>query len=173
MNVPRREAVISITLLGLLLAAMLLTPASPGPGPLALFTAVTAIHAALLAPAMARGRGAWAFLPGLVGLPALCAVSYGHDALPGALLIVLLASAAGWAGRARSSLYLPTMLLIFFSPYALAYLVEEFGEAARAASWLDLSPVAAAYAGGWPPAACIAAMAVWPVWALARGRRAQ
>ena len=171
MNVPRREAVISLILLGLLLAALLLTPASPGPGPLALFTVAAAIHAALLAPAIAYGERVWAFLPALVALPALCAVSYGHDGLAGALLIVLLACAAGWAGRAGWRLYLPTMLLIFFAPYALHYLAKEFGAAARADAWLSISPVAAAHRGGWPPAACIAAMAVWPVWSLARSAK--
>lgn len=170
MNVPRREAVISLVLLGLLLAALLGAPESPGPGPLALFTVAAAVHAALLAPAIARGGRAWAFLPALVALPALCAVSYGNDGLPGALLIVLLACVSGWAGRAGWRLYLPTMLLIFFVPYALHYLATEFGAAARADAWLSISPVAAAYRGGWPPAACIAAMAVWPVWALARSK---
>ena len=171
MNVPRREAAISLILLGLLLAALVLAPQSPGPGPLALFTVAVAVHAALLAPAVARGHSAWAFLPGLVALPALCAVSYGHDALPGALLIVLLACACGWAGRAGWRLYLPTMLLIFFAPYALHYLVKEFGAAARADAWLSISPVAAAHQGGWPPAACVAAMAAWPVWSLARSAK--
>ena len=41
-----------------------------------------AVHAAVLAPAMARGGAAWwGFLPVLLCLPALCATAYGH---PGA-----------------------------------------------------------------------------------------
>ena len=67
--------------------------------------------------------------------------------------------------------YLPSMLLVFFAPYALRYLVLEFGSAAHAESWLQLSPLAAAARvshGAWPPALCLLVLLAWPVRALMR-----
>jgi hypothetical protein len=63
------------------------------------------------------------------------------------------------------------MALLFAAPYALRYLVLEFGAGRAAGPWLLASPVAAAARvadGGAPPAACVLLLLSWPVWALAR-----
>jgi hypothetical protein len=64
------------------------------------------------------------------------------------------------------------MLLVFLAPYALHYLILEFGRAESAGAWLRLSPIAAAQQGGWPGTLCILLLVVWPVLALAARRRA-
>jgi hypothetical protein len=120
-GVPRREAGIALLLLALLVFALLFTPARPGPGPLALLTSVAALHAALVAPGLARREaGAWGLLPVLLALPALIATSYGHPGmapLMGAILIVTLSAAAGSAGRVLPrAIYFPGVLLIFLAP---------------------------------------------------------
>jgi len=177
-RLPGREAAAAILLLLLACAAVLLAPARPGPGPLALQTAVAAVHAALLGPSIGRGPARWGLLPVLLALPALCATSYGAPGawpVPGAVLLVGLASLAGASARAlKSPLYLPSMLLVFFCPYALHYLVAEFG-GGDPGPWRLLSPCAAAghvAKGGAPPAPCVLLLLAWPVWALARRGRA-
>ncbi|MHC4341554.1 MAG: hypothetical protein ACYSX0_15250 [Planctomycetota bacterium] len=174
---PRREAGIALFLLALLVAALLFAPARPGPGPLAFVTSVAALHAALIAPSLARrGGAAWGLLPALLAVPALFATSYGHPGatpLMGAILIVTLSAVAGSAGRVLPrAIYFPAMLLVFLAPYALHYLVLEFGRTEGAGAWLRLSPIAAAQQGGWPGALCVLLLLVWPVWALAARRRA-
>jgi hypothetical protein len=181
-TIPKRDAVASLVLLALLALVVLFREEAPGPGPLALATAVAAAYAALLAPSLAgTGAPGWGLLPVLLALPALGATAYGH---PGAgplvwsLVLVALAAAAGAAARAlrgRPSvrLYLPYMVLLFAAPYALRYLVLEFGRVSEADGWLLLSPWAAAAqaaGGGGLPAGCVLLLLAWPVWALARGR---
>jgi len=180
-TVPRRDAVASLVLLALTALVLWLEDEAPGAGPLALVTSVAAAYAALLAPSLLSGAPAWGFLPLLLVLPALGAASYGHPGV-GPLLwsavLVALAAASGTAarvlrGRPSARLYLPSMVLLFAAPYALRYLVLEFGRLPDAASWLLLSPWAAAdhVAGGaGPPAGCLLLLAAWPVWALARRR---
>ncbi|MHC4134789.1 MAG: hypothetical protein ACYS0K_07375 [Planctomycetota bacterium] len=179
MTIPPRDAVASLVLLALLALAVLLEDEAPGAGPLALATSVAAGYAALLAPSLASGAPGWGLLPLLLALPALCATSYGH---PGAgpllwsLVLVALAAAAGTAarvlrGRPSARLYLPFMVLLFAAPYALRYLVLEFGRTQDAEGWRLLSPWAAAEqvaGGGGPPAGCVLLLLAWPVWALAR-----
>lgn len=179
---PFREAVSALVLLVLLGGAVLLSGDLPGPGPLAPCAAVAAAHAAVLGPAFGGGASAlWGMLPLLLALPALCATAYGHPGawpLPGSLLLVLLAAAAGTSaralrGRADAGLYLPSMTLLFALPYALRYLVLEFGGGRAAEPWLLASPVAAAgevASGAAPPAPCVLLLLAWPVWALARRR---
>jgi len=171
---PPREAAAALLLPVLLVAALVLVPVRPGAGPLGLVTAVALVHAALLAPSLVRGRPAWGLFPVAGGAPALCAASYGHDAgaLGASLLLLALASLAGAAARARrSALYLPSMVLLFAAPFALGYLVLEFGDGSRAAAWRLLSPLAAAQAvgrGAALPLPCLAALLAWPAWTLAR-----
>lgn len=179
MTIPPRDAVASLILLVLLALAVWLVDEKPGAGPLALATSVAAGHAALLAPTLASGAPWWGLMPLLLALPALCATSYGQ---PGAgplvwsLVLVALAAASGTAARvlrerASARLYLPFMVLLFVGPYALRYLVLEFGRPVDAEGWLLLSPWAAAeqVAGGeGPPAGCVLLLLAWPVWALAR-----
>ena len=169
--IARREATSALLLLILLSLPVLLVDQKPGPGPLALITALAVAHAALVGPSL--GAGGW--LPLLLTLPALCATSYGHPGLRpvlASLLLVAAASAAGSAARVlEARLYLPSMLLVFFVPYALRYLVLEFGSPAHAESWLQLSPLAAAAHvshGAWPPALCLLFLLAWPVRALMR-----
>jgi len=176
---PPRDAVASLILLTLLTLAVALADEAPGAGPLALAASVAAAHAALLAPLLTSGTLGWGLLPVLLALPALCATSYGR---PGAIplvwsvILVALAAASGTAARAlrdrpSARLYLPSMVLVFAAPYALRYLVLEFGRPADAEDWLLLSPWAAAEqvaGGGSPPAGCILLLLAWPVWALAR-----
>jgi hypothetical protein len=179
-TIPPRDAVASLILLALLgLAVFLAVDEVPGAGPLALVTAVAAGHAALLAPLLASGAPAWGLLPLLLAVPALAATSYGR---PGAgplcwsLVLVALAAASGTAARAlrdrpSGRLYLPSMVLLFAAPWALRYLVLEFGRPADAEGWVLLSPWGAAEqvaGGGGPPAVCLLLLLAWPVWALAR-----
>jgi hypothetical protein len=170
-----REAAAAALLCVLLAAAVLLADDAPGPGPLALCTAIAAAHAALLTPACARGRPGWGLLPLLVALPALCACSYGRPGWLGAAALVALCALAGTAGRRLPArIYLPAMLLVFLAPYALHYLVAEFAAGGSAAAWLHLSPLAAsvvAARGDGLPALCIALLLVGPVVALARRGR--
>ena len=173
----RPEGWASLLLLTLLGLAVVWADPGAGPGPLALVTSVAAVHAALLAPAMARGGAAWGLFPILLATPALCATSYGHPGawpLLGSFLLVVLAAAAGTAARAAPArLYLPLMVLVFSAPYALRYLVVEFGDVAHAAGWGNLSPCAAAEqvaAGAAPSAGSVLLLLAWPVWALARRR---
>jgi hypothetical protein len=177
--IPTRDAVASLVLLALLVLVVLLADETPGAGPLASTTAVAAACAALLAPSCASGGWAWGLLPLLLALPALGATAYGHPGagpLLGSLVLVALAAAAGTAyralrGRPSARLYLPYMVLLFAAPYALRYLVLEFGRVTDAEGWLLLSPWAAAErvaAGGAPPAGCVLLLLAWPVWALAR-----
>jgi hypothetical protein len=178
-TIPPREAVASLLLLLLLVLAVLLTAPEPGPGPLALCTSLAALHAALLAPSLAAGAAGWGILPLALAWPALCATSYGHPGVwpvLGSLLLVALAALAGAAARRLADrpagrLYLPFMVLVFAAPYALRYLVLEFGRVAEARAWLLLSPAAAAEqvaAGGALPAGSVLLLLVWPVCALAR-----
>jgi hypothetical protein len=180
-TIPTRDALASLVLLALLTLAVLLLDEAPGAGPLALTTSVAAGYAALLAPSLRSGAPGWGLLPILLALPALGATSYGH---PGAgplvwsVVLVALAAAAGSAARAlrtrpSTRLYLPYMVLLFGAPYALRYLVLEFGRPREAEGWLLLSPFAAAErvaAGGGLPAGCVLLLLAWPVWALARRR---
>jgi len=180
-TIPTRDAVASLILLALLALAVWLVDEKPGAGPLALVTSVAAGHAALLAPTLASGALRWGLLPLLLALPALGATSFGQ---PGAgpllwsLVLVALAAVSGTAARAlhdrpSARLYLPSMVLLFAAPYALRYLVLEFGRAVDAEGWLLLSPWAAAEqvaGGGAPPAGCLLLLSAWPVWALARRR---
>lgn len=181
MAIPKRDAVASLVLLALLALAVLLEEEAPGAGPLALATAVAAAYAALLLPTLGSEAWGWGFLPVLLALPALCATSYGHPGagpLAWSLALVALAAAAGAAARALhgsagARLYLPSMVLVFFAPYALRYLVLEFGRTPAAEGWLLLSPWAAAShvaGGGRLPAGCALLLLAWPVWALARRR---
>jgi hypothetical protein len=129
-----------------------------------------------------RGAAAWGLLPPLLALPALCATSYGGaGAMPllGALSIVVLAAVAGTAGRTIArrpwgALYLPAMLLLFAAPFALGYLVEEFGDASRAGAWRAVSPWVAAErvaeSGTLAAPPCVLLLA-WPACALAGRRR--
>lgn len=169
-----RDTLGALLLLGGLAAALLLAPDRPGPGPLALCTAVAAFHAALLMPAVGPGHALHAFLPFVLALPALASASFGHPwaALGGSLLLVALSCAAGWACRrlGTTRTYLATMLFLFGAPFGFAYLVREFGREASAEAWAQLSPLAAA--GAMPTAGCIALLLAWPVWALARRARA-
>jgi len=179
--IPAREAISALGLTVLLGCGVLLAPERAGPGPLALLTGLAALHGALLSPLVGKGPAAWGFLPALLALPALAATSYGHPgAAPflGSLLLVAVASASGTAARAlgpaRAGLYGPTMILVFALPYALRYLVLEFGDPASADGWLLASPWAAAAriaAGAMPPLAALLALCAWPVWALARRAR--
>ena len=73
-----RDALGALLLLGGLAAALLLAPDRPGPGPLALCTAVAAFHAALLMPAVGPGKAIYAFLPFVLALPAIASSSSGH-----------------------------------------------------------------------------------------------
>jgi hypothetical protein len=163
---PLAEAGAALLLLAAFAAALAFGPAEPGPGPLALCTAIAAAHAALVPRA--------GFSSLLLAVPALCAVSYGRPGfwpLPGSFLLVALAGLAGRVGRGRA--YQSYMLLVFLLPFALHYLVVEFGEIAAAGFWRDLSPVAAAERvaeGAAPPAACVLLLLAWPVGVLARGR---
>ncbi len=179
--IPAREAFSTLGLLVLLALAVLLVPERPGPGPLALVTGIAAVHGALLSPLVGRGPAAWGLLPPLLALPAIAATSYGHAGmvpLLGSLLLAFLAAASGAAARAlgpaRTGLYGPTMVLVFALPYALRYLVLEFGDRATADGWLLASPLAAAdrvASGAMPPEAAVLALCAWPVWALARRGR--
>lgn len=178
---PAREALSGLLLLVLLGATLLLEPEAAGGGPLAHVTGVAAIHAALLSPLLGRGPAAFGFLPLLLALPAVAATSYGHPgAMPllGSLLLLALAAASGVAaralGRERTGLYGPTIVLLFALPYALWYLVAQFGDAASAERWLSPSPWAAAKRvteGAWPPLAAALGLAAWPVYAIARRAR--
>lgn len=170
----RREVLAALLLLALLVLAFQLAPARPGPGPLALCVSVACVHAALLAPSIARRPSlSWGLAPVLLALPALGASTYGHPgAWPpaGSLLLVAAASLAGAFGRG-SRLYLGAMLLVFALPFGLSYLVLEFGDPARATAWRLASPVAAAgrvASGAAPPAICLLLLLAWPVWVLAR-----
>lgn len=181
MTIPKRDAAASLVLLAFLALTVLHEDEAPGAGPLALATAVAAAYAALLLPSLRSDAWRWGLLPVLLALPALGATSYGH---PGAgplvwsLVLVALAAAAGTAaralhGRPSARLYLPSMVLVFFAPYALRYLVLEFGRTPEAEGWRLLSPWAAAdhVAGGEGlPAGCALLLLAWPVWALARRR---
>ncbi len=173
-SVPLREAIAAALLVALLAGALAVTPARPGPGPLPFLLQIAVIHAALLGPSIGHGRGAWAALGVPLALPALCAASYGHDRLLPAAALLLLASLAGGAGRAlrgrtAGAIYLPTLLLAFFAPYGLHYLVAEFGRAASAEAWLRLSPLAAAGGLALSPAPALALL-FWPVVAVAMAR---
>lgn len=179
--IPLREAISALGLTVLLGCGILLAPERAGPGPLALLTALAALHGALLSPLVGKGPAPWGLLPPLLALPALAATSYGHPgAAPflGSLLLVAVASASGTAARALGSphagLYGPTMVLVFALPYALRYLVLEFGDPASADGWLLVSPWAAAAriaSGAMPPLAALLALGAWPVWAIARRAR--
>ncbi|HEX5138132.1 MAG TPA: hypothetical protein VFY93_14245 [Planctomycetota bacterium] len=180
MTIPPREALSGILLLALLCGALLVVPESPGPGPLALVTGLAALHGALLSPLLATGPASFGFLGPVLALPALAATSYGHPApaLWGSILLAAFAAASGSAaralGRERSGLYAPTIVLAFAAPYALRYLVLEFGDAASSDAWLLLSPWAAAHriaAGAVPPVPAVLALLAWPVWAIARRGR--
>ena len=164
----REEASIALVLLGLLILAVVFAPQSPGPGPLALVTSAAIVHAALLAPSMARAGGwTWGFLPSLLALPALCATAYGHAGPWSALALLALCCASGAAARSvRSALYLPSMLLVFAMPFALHYVAQEFGDASRATFWRTLSPLS--NAGSWPSVPCVLLLLAWPVLAIAR-----
>jgi hypothetical protein len=173
--IPAREALSGLLLLALLVTALLLVPERAGPGPLALATALAALHGALLSPLVGKGPAAWGLLPALLALPALAATSYGHAAPAGPLLLVALAGASGCAARAlgplRAGLYGPTMVVLFAAPYALRYVALEFGDPRSADRWLAISPWAAAghaAGGAMPPAAAVLALCAWPVWAIAR-----
>lgn len=179
--IPKRDAVASLLLLALLALAVWLEDEAPGAGPLALATSVAAAYAALLLPALRSGAWGWGLLPVLLALPALGATAYGHPgagALAWSVLLVALAAAAGSAaralrGRPSGRLYLPCMVLVFAAPYALRYLVLEFGRLPEAEGWLLLSPWAAAghvADGQGLPAGCVLLLLVWPVWALVRRR---
>lgn len=178
--IPVREALSGLLLLAILGGTLFLVPEAPGPGPLALVTALAALHGALLAPLVARGPVAYGFLGALLALPAIAAASYGHpwSALMGSILLAAFAAASGSAARAlgegRAGLYAPTIVLVFAAPYALRYLVLEFGDAQSADAWLAPSPWAAAatIAGGaMPPLPAVLALLAWPVWAIARRGR--
>ncbi|MCK6461516.1 MAG: hypothetical protein L6Q95_16670, partial [Planctomycetes bacterium] len=131
--IPLREALSGLLLLALLGGALLLLPEKPGPGPLALVTGLAALHAALLSPLVGKGPAVLGLLPPLLALPAIAAASYGHTsaALLGSILLATLAAASGSAARAlgdaRAGLYAPSIVLVFAAPYALRYLVLEFG----------------------------------------------
>ncbi len=178
--IPLREALSGLLLLALLCGALFLLPEAPGPGPLALVTGLAALHGALLSPLVARGPVAFGLLTPLLALPALAAASYGHPsaALWGSILLAALAASSGCAARAlgasRAGLYAPTIALLFAAPYALRYLVLEFGDTSSADAWLSASPWAAAKriaAGAMPPAAAVLALLAWPVYAIARRGR--
>ncbi len=179
--IQRREALSGLLLLLLVAGAILLLPERPGPGPLALMTGLATLHGALLSPLVGRGHAAWGLLSPLLALPALAATSYGHPGLlpfVGSLLLALLAAASGVAARAlgpaRAGLYAPTMVLVFALPYALRYLVLEFGDRRSADAWLALSPFEAGRSvasGALPPLLAILALCAWPVWAIARRAR--
>lgn len=180
MTIPPREALSGLLLLALLCGALLLVAESPGPGPLALVTGLAVLHGALLSPLVAEGPASLGFLGPLLALPAIAAASYGHTgtALLGSILLAAFGAASGAAaralGRERSGLYAPTIVLVFAAPYALRYLVLEFGEKASADAWLLVSPWAAARhvaAGAMPPVAAVLALLAWPVWAIARRGR--
>ena len=171
-RLPPRDAASGFLLVLLLALALAWADDEPGPGPLAACTAVAAAHAALLAPSLGAGAP-WV---ALLGLPALAAAAYGHGgaALPLSLLLVALAAGAGLAGRRWSGAYLPSMVLVFAAPYALAYLQVEFGSVDAAQGWRRLSPIAAADAivvDGALPASCALLLLFWPVFALARRAR--
>jgi len=179
-TIPPREALSGLLLLALLCGALLLVPESPGPGPLALVTGLAVLHGALLSPLVAEGPAPLGFLGPVLALPALAATSFGHPdrAIWGSILLAAFAAASGAAaralGRERSGLYAPTIVLVFAAPYALRYLVLEFGDAASADAWLLLSPLAAARrvaAGAMPPVPAVLALLAWPVWAIARRGR--
>ncbi len=168
----RRLAGSSILLLGLLAAAFWFAAEHPGPGPLGLVGAVAAFHAAVLGPSC----GVYGFLPLALSLPALAAASYGTDSLLPSVLLVALATLAGAAARALGRLYLPMMTLLFLAPFALSYLVLEFGHLASVPAWRLVSPVAASFhvagaaGSAWPPAACVIGLLVAPVaWIARRG----
>ena len=65
--IARREATSALLLLIFLSLPVLLVDSGPGPGPLALTTALAAVYAALVGPSL--GAGGW--LPPLLTLPAL------------------------------------------------------------------------------------------------------
>ncbi len=174
-SVPPREAIAAALLPLLLVAGLLLAPARPGPGPLPFLLQIALIHAALVAPAVGGDRPLWAALALPLALPALAATSYGQERWPAAGGLLLLAALSGAAGRALrtrgvGALYLPTLTLLFFAPYALAYLVVEFGQPAAADSWRRISPLAAAERLSISPL-CALALLFWPVAAIAAGRR--
>lgn len=179
--IPLREVFSGLLLLVLLAGAILLVSERPGPGPLALMTGVAAVHGALLSPLVGKGPAPWGFLPPLLALPAIAATSFGHAGLfplLGSVLLALAAAASGTAARAlgpaRTGLYGPTMVLVFALPYALRYLVLEFGDPGSADGWLLISPFEAAdrvASGAMPPLAAVLALSAWPVWAIARRAR--
>lgn len=176
--IPAREALSGLLLLVLLGATILLVPEAPGPGPLALVAGVAALHAALLSPLVGKGPASFGFLAALLSLPALAATSYGHpglEPLVASALFVGFAAASGAAARAlgpsRAGLYGPSMALVFAAPYALRYLVSEFGTPGAADRWLALSPWAAAERiaqGEMPPWPAVFALLAWPIWAITR-----
>jgi len=172
-SVPPREALAAALLVVLLAGGVAVAPARPGPGPLPLMLQIALVHAALLGPVIGGDRGSWAALGLPLSLPALVATSYGHDRLLPALALLLLALLAGGAGRmlrsrTAGSLFLPSLTLVFFAPYALHYLVAEFGRAGAAEAWLGLSPLAAADSLALP-SPCVLALLFWPVFAVAAG----
>ena len=152
----------------------------PAPGPLALATQFALLHLALLAPALGRFEGRWSVGLLSLALPALALTSYGHGVRPllwcGAFLVSAAASgAAAQSLRQRGrTLYMASITLMLAIPFALAYLLEEFGNPAAATAWRAWSPWAGASL-----AACDAAPAngallllwAWPVGVFAWRRR--
>jgi len=175
-SLPPREAIPAL-LLAVMLAATVVLARGAGAGPLGACAAVACAGAALLGPALGVERFRWGLPALLIGLPILCTVAYGHtlSELGGCVLLFALCTAAGaLESSPEGGVYLPVMLLIFAAPYALAYLVEEFGNLERVAFWRTLSPFAAAQdvaAGRALPPVCLLLLMAGPVWTLLGRRR--
>jgi len=179
--VPSKEAASALILLLLLASALLVLDPARGGGPLGLVLGLAAVHAALIGPALVwPTQSGWVYglLPLLLAAPAVAAASFGRgDVLPNAFFLLLLCAASGASGRAMSgrragAIYLPTMVLLFVAPFALSYLVAEFG-GGDASAWRPLSPWGAAKrleSGGSLSMPGVLALLVWPVVALARPR---
>ncbi|MEE8107389.1 MAG: hypothetical protein V3T86_17780 [Planctomycetota bacterium] len=182
--VPPKEAASALILLLLLVAALYIVEPKRGGGPLGLVLGLAAVHALLISPALVDTPG-WGlgFLPWLLAGPAVAAASYGRggaDVLLRSFGLLALCAVAGSAGRALvgrrvGALYLPTMVLLLVAPFALAYLVAEFG-GGDAAAWRPLSPWGAAVrieSGGPLSMPGVLALMAWPVVALVRPREAK
>jgi hypothetical protein len=173
---PPREAAAALLLLATpVLSSTFVVPDGAG-GPLAPATALALLNLALLSPSIAgESRAAWGFLGLPLASPALCAAAYGRG--PHALLLCgLLALAAASGGSAARALpepgrraYLAFTTLLFFAPFGAGHLVAEFGEAAHAEAWRDLSPLFAAWRAqeGRAPLLALVLALLWPVGTLA------
>ena len=155
--VPPREAVSALILLLLLAAAVFWVEPSGLGGPLPLVCAIAVFHAALLGPAVGGGASAgWRFLPLVIAFPALAVCSFGRGGLAtlaGAAGLLLLCCMVGWAAdemdrKGWGGLYRSLLLLLFFAPFALAYLVAEFDGRPSSEFWRGASPLALAWKTG-------------------------